>query len=151
MHNGASVSYFDILGQAQKSYSKCLDPICREWELTRNELDVILFLFNNPGFDRATDIVSRRGIAKSHVSLSVTNLENRKLLTRRFDPNDRRTAHLELTEQAVAIAQAGRDAQSRFFSGLYQGITEEEFEIWRKITQKVCSNIENLDKTLPVL
>ena len=102
MQLGASFNYFDIMGMAKKNYAKCLEPICRDQDLTRNELDVMLFLYNNPQFDRAADIVSRRGIAKSHVSLSVTNLESRGLLVRRFDPVDRRQAHLELTEQGFA-------------------------------------------------
>lgn len=148
MQLGASFNYFDIMGMAKKNYARCLEPVCRQWELTKNELDVMLFLYNNPQFDRAADIVSRRGIAKSHVSLSVTNLESRGILKRRFDPNDRRMAHLELTQQGRQIAEEARQIQTRFFSSIYQGISEEEFEIWGKITRKVCDNIENLDKTL---
>ena len=107
-----------------------------------------LFLYNNPEYDRAADIVSRRGIAKSHVSLSVASLEERGLLTRRFDENDRRTAHLELTGEGPVIASRARDLQMRYFSALYQGISPEEFEIWRKLTQKIYTNIENFDLTL---
>ena len=148
MHFGASFNYFDVMAAAKKSYSRLLDPICRKWELTRNELDVMLFLYNNPEFDRAADIVSHRGIAKSHVSLSVANLEEKGLLEKEFDPNDRRITHLRLREEGEQIAQEARDLQMRYFSSLYQGISEDEFEIWRRITQKVCDNIENFDKTL---
>lgn len=148
MHIGAGFNYFDVMAAAKKNYSKLLDPICRAEELTRNELDVLLFLYNNPEFDRAADIVSRRGIAKSHVSLSVNSLEERGFLKRRFDERDRRTAHLELLEPGHRVAAKARERQMRYFSALYEGISEEEFEVWRKITQKVCANIENLDKTL---
>lgn len=147
MEAANNAGYFEILGKAQKRYTKHLEPICKKWELTRNELDVLLFLHNNPPFDRAADIVNRRGIAKSHVSLSVKDLEGRGLLVRRFEPADRRTAHLELTEQGRIIAGEGCEAQQRFFSELYAGITEEEFGLWRGITQKVCENIDNLEKT----
>lgn len=140
-------NYLDASAKAQKSYGKRLEPVCRKWELTRNELDVLLFLYNNPQLDRAADIVVCRGIAKSHVSLSVTGLERRGLLLRRFEPTDRRTAHLQLTEQGSVIAQEGRDIQLRFFSRICKGVTEAEFDVWRKITQKVCENIENLDET----
>jgi len=148
MQTTATIDYFDIMGMAKKSYAKLLAPLCKEFDLTRNELDVLLFLHNNPQFDRAADIVSRRGIAKSHVSLSVTNLEGRGHLLRRFDENDRRTAHLELTESGRAIAQEAREVQTRFFSELYREINPEEFALWGRITKKVCENIRNLDKTL---
>ncbi len=141
-----TASYFDIMNRAKKCYARCLEPICKQWSLTQNELAVLLFLQNNPSLSRAADIVTCRGISKSHVSLSVTNLERRGLLRRRFDPNDRRMAHLELTEQGRAIAREGQDAQYRFFFQIHGGITEEDFSLWKKITQKVCDNIENLDK-----
>ena len=136
---------FDILQKAQKGYGRALEPTCRQWALTRNEMDVLLFLYNNPQYDRAADIVVCRGISKSHVSLSVNNLEGRGLL-RRFVSDDRRTAHLKLTEQGRAIAQEGREAQRSYFAELYRGITQEEVDQWRRITQKVCENIESFDK-----
>ena len=147
MHFGAEFNYFDAMASVKKSYSKLLDPICQEWKLTRNELDIILFLYNNPEYDRAADIVSHRGIAKSHVSLSVTSLEEKGLLLRRFSEQDRRTAHLELPDRGRVIAAQAREVQLRYFSALYQGISPEEFEIWRNITQKVRDNLKNLENT----
>ena len=141
--------YFDILSQSQKAYGKQLEPVCRKWELTRSELDVLLFLHNNPKFDRAADIVSRRGMAKSHVSMSVASLTERGLLARHFSPADRRTAHLSLTEAAIPIAREARKAQQQFFDLLYQGVSEEELRLWESITQRVCRNIENLETNNP--
>lgn len=150
MQLNASINYFDIMGMAKKSYGKLLAPVCDAFGLTRNELDVLLFLHNNPGFDRAADIVAHRGMAKSHVSLSVTNLEERGFLLRRFDENDRRMAHLILTEQGRTAAGKARKVQEAFFASLYREVSEEEFALWGKITEKVCENIRNLDKTLTI-
>ena len=80
----AGIDYFDILGMAKKGYSKLLAPICEEYGLTRNELDVLLFLHNNPEYDRAVDIVNNRGLSKSHVSLSISGLEEKGLLKKNF-------------------------------------------------------------------
>ena len=140
--------YFDAMLRAKKGYSRILDPICKQWGITRNELDVMLFLANNPGYDRAADIVSRRGLAKSHVSLSVGNLESRGLLTRRMDPEDRRTVHLKLTEQALEIARQGREAQVGFFSSVYAGLTAEEVEVWQGIMLKLVQNIRDMNIAL---
>ena len=65
------------MARAQKGYARLLEPVCKKFDLTRNELDVILFLANNPNFDRAVDIVNNRGLTKSHVSMSVASLESR--------------------------------------------------------------------------
>ena len=145
MRFSAEFDYFDAMASARKSYAKLLEPICQQWKLTRNELDILLFLYNNPEFDRAADIVSRRGIAKSHVSLSVASLEEKGLLLRRFSKTDRRTAHLELPEPGKIIAAQAREAQLGYLTVLYQGISPEEFEVWRNITLKVRENIKQLE------
>ena len=134
-------SYFDALSRAKKEYSRCLEPMCRDFGLTQNELAVLLFLNNNPSLDRAADIVSCRGIAKSHVSLAVTRLEAQGILPRRYDPADRRACHLVLTEKGTEIAEAGAERQRQFFEALYVGISPEERELMRSVARKIMDNI----------
>ena len=148
MYFSSGVRYFDTSASAKKYYDKLMEPVCKTWELTRNELDILLFLFNNPEYDRAADIVAHRGIAKSHVSLGVANLEEKALLIRRFDENDRRTAHLALTEQGSLIASQGREVQQQYFAAMYQGISAEELQIWKNIVLKVQNNIRNFEEIL---
>ena len=144
-------SYFDILGKAQKAYTQMMEPVCRKWDLTRNELDVMLFLHNNPNYNRAADIVSHRGMTKSHVSLSVTNLAERGLLIREFSPSDRRAAFLLLSEQGQEIAREARLCQDAFFARLYEGVSAQEHQMMRAAMEKVWKNIENFDNSLTIV
>jgi MarR family transcriptional regulator for hemolysin len=136
------------MARAQKGYARLLEPICKKWDLTRNELDVILFLANNPDFDRAVDIVNHRGLAKSHVSMSVTNLEGRGLLERIPDPADRRTVHLRLTEKAKEVTDVGGRVQKQFMDYLHQGVTEEQMELMRLFAERVYENIKNIEEVI---
>ena len=120
---------FDILQKAQKGYGRALEPICRQWALTRNEMDVLLFLYNNPGLNRAADIVEDRGF-----------------LVRQLDPQDRRTDRLRLTEAALPAARQGRAAQLAYFERLFRGMNREEMERFQQLVQKICINIENLEE-----
>lgn len=141
-------NYFDIMAKAQKGYARLLDPICKRYGLTRNELDVLLFLTNNPQYDRAVDIVNNRGLSKSHVSLSISGLEEKGLLQRQDDPSDKRTVHLKLTEAAAPIAETGRMAQTRFFKYLHQGVTQEQVEMMIAFARKVNENIKNIEEVI---
>lgn len=141
-------NYFDIMAKAQKGYARLLEPVCRQYNLTRNELDVLLFLYNNPEYDRAVDIVNNRGLSKSHVSLSIGTLEEKALLRRRNDPTDRRSVHLKLTEAALPIVQAGREAQTRFFAYLHRGVDREQMDTVRDFARMVNENIQNLEKII---
>ena len=141
-------NYFDTMARAQKGYARLLEPICKKCDLTRNELDVLLFLANNPDFDRAVDIVNHRGLAKSHVSMSVTSLENRGLVERIPDPLDRRTVHLKLTEQAKEITDWGCRVQKQFMDYLHQGVTEEQLALMRMFADRVYENIRNIEDVI---
>ena len=137
--------YFDNMLRGKKAYAHMIDPVCKKNKLTRNELDILLFLHNNPSFDRASDIVAKRGIAKSHVSMSVSSLEKRELILRKVDPEDRRTIHLILSPEAHEMAREGRDAQERYFCKLYEGLPPEEIAQWQKIIDKINMNLANME------
>lgn len=141
-------NYFDTMARAQKGYTRLMDPICKKWDLTRNELDVLLFLANNPEQDRAVDIVNNRGISKSHVSLSISSLEKRGLLVRREDLQDRRTVHLQLTESARPITEKGRTAQKLFFSYIHKGVSQEQIDLMMDFARKVSENIKNIEEVI---
>ena len=141
-------NYFDTMARAQKGYARLLEPICKKWNLTRNELDVILFLANNPAYDRAVDIVNHRGLSKSHVSMSINSLESRGLLLRTPDPKDRRTVHLQLTDKAREITDVGCRVQKQFMDYLHQGVTEEQLELMRLFAERVYENIQNIEEVI---
>lgn len=134
--------YFEAMQDMAKQYAHQLESVCRQWRVTGNELAVLLFLANNPGCDRAADLVERRGMTKSHVSLSVGTLEHRGLLRRRREERDRRQMHLELTEAGWEIARCGQGVQKQFFSAAFRGITRQELEAWYHILQRMWENMQ---------
>ncbi len=140
------MDYFDVTARIRKLYGRAVEPVCTRWDLTRNELDVLLFLYNNPQFDRPADIVAYRGMVKSHVSLSVANLERRGLLLRSADSEDRRTVHLRLTEPALEIAETGRKTQEAFYRKVFDGFSRRDYELMHTMLEKVGGNLAQLEK-----
>ena len=136
----------DLLCGENELYERTLAPVQQKYRLTHTELSILLFLANNPGFDRATDIVAIRKIAKSHVSLSVGNLEKRGLLVRAFEEGDRRAAHLKLTDAAHPIVRAGQHLQKQFFTRMFSGLSKKELEQWGNVLEKICRNIEEMEE-----
>lgn len=136
---------WEIFLRLRKQYARVMEPVCRELKLTRNELDVLLFLANHPECDRAADIVEQRGIAKSHASLAVSGLGARGLLTRRLDRDDRRTVRLGLTPAGEQAAHTGRARQKAFFEALLEGITPEEQALFQVLEEKIRANAEKME------
>ncbi len=87
--------------QLKKLYYLQLDPVCTAYGLTKNEVDVLLFLANNAPYDTAKDIVELRGLSKSQVCKSVDGLSARGFLSACHDEKDRRCIHLSLTSATL--------------------------------------------------
>ena len=81
-------------------YDKMLKKVCREYDLSVIEADVVSFLQNNPGKDTAVDIVELRMLSKGAVSKAVESLMQKSLLERIPDREDRRRIHLKLKPEA---------------------------------------------------
>ena len=71
------MEFWDHLFLFKRLYDQTMDPIAQRWDLTRMELDILLFLANAPAYDTAADIVERRRLTKSHVSVSIPSLRRR--------------------------------------------------------------------------
>lgn len=138
--------HWDFFLRLRKRYAQVLEPVCRRWDLTRNELDILLFLANNPGFDRAADIVERRGMAKSHVSMAVQSLERRGFLRRVPEPEDRRSVHLQITPAAAETVSQGQQAQRTFFERIFHSMTPEELRTAWRLLEKVCENMAKTEE-----
>ena len=123
-------------------YSKCVEGVCDKHQITRMELDILLFLANNPHFDTATDIVETRYLAKSQVSASIKLLEKLGLLQKEYAKDNKKTAHLKICDAASSIIADGRAAQEHFLSILLKGFTQEETECIQHSFDRIWENID---------
>ena len=127
----------------KKAYDSIWDDISEKFDLTRAEIDVIAFLANNPKLDTASSVVEYRMIAKSHVSKAVEHLISRGFVVGNKDSKDRRQVHLMLTEEAKEAVREIAARQKEFVKKVNDGITDEEFKIFKKISEKIIKNIES--------
>ena len=121
-------------------YSRCIEPVCCQYHLSRTELDILLFLANNPAYHTASDIVLHRGISKSHVSASLAALERRSWLSRSHLPNDRRTICLTLRDEAGPAVKEGRACQRRFGELLFTGFLPQDLENFNRLMGQLANN-----------
>ncbi|MDO4730577.1 MAG: MarR family transcriptional regulator [Clostridia bacterium] len=132
---------FDHFLMGEYVYTHSMLPVCKKHHINFTELTIIMFLFNNPSLDTASDIVKCRNIAKSHVSVSVRSLEQRGLITKMYQNGNRKSVHLKLTKLASQIVNDGRSAQNHFMELIFDGVTENEKSTISKIFQKIDHNL----------
>lgn len=125
----------------RKSYERAFKTIGTEFELTSNEIDVLLFLNNNYPLDTAKDIVKYRAMSKAMISKSVDSLYKRGFLDYKVDNMDKRCVHLKVTSSARFIVGKLLKVQKRFLFRLTKNISKEEHEMLERVLKKMYKNI----------
>ena len=123
-----------------KFYTRQFVPLAEASGLSVRELQVLLFLANNPGYDTARDITVLRGLSKSLVSQAVDLLWAEGLVERTPDTADRRVVHLSITEEGWPLARQAQAVQDNCSARLLSGFTAEEMLQLMALANRVMDN-----------
>jgi len=118
--------------------------VCEKYDLRQLEYDILMFLYNNPKYNTAADIVRIRKSTKSHVSTSLKVLEDRGLIERRVDKDNKKRITIHLLQMADEVIEDGKWAQKEFAQDMFDGLTEEEIKVFMNVFQKVYDNAERM-------
>lgn len=135
------MDYINHMSKIMKLYEYKLLPVMQKYDLLKIEIDVLLFLNNNPQYDKAKDIVEKRGIAKSHVSKAIDLLYKKGYLDIQVDQKDKRINHLIILEQAKPIIHDGLACQKNFYDVFFKNMTEEEMTVLKIFFKKMNDNV----------
>lgn len=125
----------------KKVYEKIFYQLAEELQLTQNEIDVLLFLYNNAPLNTASDIARYRAMSKSMISKSVDSLYRKGWLSYETDEIDKRCIHLKIEPVAIPIVEKLHEVQKDFFDILTYNITEEEYQAIKTVLNKMYQNI----------
>ena len=89
----------------KKYYAARFEAASVQYGLNQLEIDILLFLHNNPDCRTASDICRYRGLAKSNVSKAVEHLRTMGLLTVSPAADNRRQRMLGFTDAATPLVQ----------------------------------------------
>ena len=118
-------------------YEILKSSVCEKYQLRQMEYDILMFLYNNPQHNTAADIVRYRKSTKSHVSMSLKVLEEKGLIERRIDKDNKKRVEIYLLDSADDII---KEAENRIISMI------DEHEITRKAYEKKVEIIETANE-----
>ena len=129
-------------------YESFCIPLCKKYQLNQSDLDMMLFLANNPSYNTARDVCEIRGMKKGIVSVTTERLGKQGYLIRENDSADRRIQRLYLTKLCQEIVTEGKQMQRHFLEAITSELTEEEMLLYQKISDKIRTQIIKLEKEL---
>lgn len=81
-------------------YELLTKSVCDKYQLTQMEYNILMFLYNNPQYNTAADIVKVRKSTKSHVSTSLKSLEDRGFIEKKQSEENKKYVELFLLDDA---------------------------------------------------
>jgi len=133
----------DFIASEQELYNKNIQTVCKAFGLTSMEMAILLFLANNPEYDTAKEIVEKRHLTKSHVSISLRSLEERKYVRREYRNGNHRTEHICIQPEAKDAICAGQSAQQEFFRILVEDFSSDEKAQLMDFLERIHQNVKN--------
>lgn len=131
-------NYFKI----EKAYRRFFHKEAEQYQLSPNEIDVILFLHRNGAkADTSSDIAQFEGVSKGLIARSVDNLEKKGYLQLIRDEEDRRVIHLHLTDTCDEIVREIAKKKKLFLQCMQRDIPKEQIEVTE---QTIAQFIENV-------
>lgn len=125
-------------------YEMKVSGVCEKYQLRQLEYDILMFIYNNPEYNTAADIVRIRKSTKSHVSISLKVLEDRGFIERRVDKDNKKHVTIHLLQLANEVIEDGIWAQKEFAQDMFEGLSEEEIKVFMNVFQKVYENAERM-------
>ena len=99
-----------LLKRAQLAFSRELDRIFAEFDITAVQFSALTVVENNPGITQS-DLAAALEVERPRMVPVLDKLEGRGLAVRRADPNDGRSRRIHLTAAGVALLN---ELQRRF-------------------------------------
>ncbi len=137
------MTFNEFVSSLTELYEKRMAPISNTFGITSMELAILLFLANNPKYDTAKEIVEKRHLTKSHVSISLRDLEERGYIKKEHRNGDNRTVHLVLMPSSDEMIREGQKAQNEFLKTVTCGLSDEDTERLQTYIDRMNENIIN--------
>ena len=143
-----ALSIFALFQNSLEVYEHLCKPVCEQAGILQGELNILLFLANNPDMNTAMDIHKNGGMKQSMISNLVERLVFAGYLVREAIPGDRRRVKLVCTEKAGPVVQEGREVQKRLLGICFEGTAPEDLEAYRRVAAQLAQNILSCRKKM---
>ena len=107
---------------------------------------ILFVLWHNDNIP-IVELSRKTGLAKTTLTSMLDRMEKAELISRVFDPMDRRQIRIVLTENARKLNDKYNEVSDEMNEIYYAGFTEEEIVQFEKMLQRVLNNLNEKEKS----
>lgn len=139
--NNINTMFLVFSWKLKKVYEDSFIELGHEFDLTKNEMEVLLFLKNNHSLNSAGDIAKYKSMSKSMISKSVDSLYQRGYLSYEEDKKDKRRIQLKITLGAEPMVNKLSGVQKQFFNHLMKDVSDKDKDVMASVLKQMYENI----------
>lgn len=113
----------------------------RKGGVYQGQANLLLAVLQNDGASQR-DLAEELDVRPSSMTEMLTKLEKNDFILRRQDEKDQRIFHIYLTDKGREAAEKIAEGKDEFAEYFFYALTEEEKEQMFKLTEKLCSSLE---------
>lgn len=140
------LQFMNFMNHLEKDYQKIVNELSEEFRLKPVQIDILLFLANNPEYKTAQAIVGVRKIAKSHASLAIKELCDQGYLEKVINPNNKKENLLMILEKSNTVIKNGQNRQKDFFEKVFKGLNSNQLTQLNRSISIMTSNLNKGDR-----
>lgn len=127
-----------LIGKIAAAYKLAVEPIYKQYRLSKTSYEVLLYIGNHPGAT-ASEICENRGLKANLVSMSVDKLVEIGYVERKQLSTDKRCVALCCTEKALPIIEQSSKVQRGFWEKVKSKLSAVEKNVVEKFVKLIES------------
>ena len=131
-------------GPFKKLLEEQIAELRQKYDMKKAELEILYFLSKCGSHNTSKDIHYQLMMNKGHISQAVDSLCKRHYIIATPDQQDRRYIHYQLSDSAQQIVEEMAKKRLEMDQRIVEGISEEDLEIFRAVSEKIRKNIEKM-------
>ena len=131
-------------GPFKKLLEEQIAELRQKYDMKKAELEILYFLSKCGSHNTSKDIHYQLMMNKGHISQAVDSLCKRHYIIATPDQQDRRYIHYQLSDSAQQIVEEMAKKRLEMDRRIVEGISEEDLEILRAVSEKIRKNIEKM-------
>lgn len=128
----------------KKTLDETFEEIRKKYNLTMNEILVLVQLIRAEDKNTAKDIVDEIMITKSHISKSVKSLDEKNIIKRTQDYEDKKIIHLQIVDKNSELIKEISEKNKEINKKIVEGLSNEELQILDKVLIRIKENIKKM-------
>ena len=138
--------YIIYFRKAKKLYKNCVEKDLKKYDLTQNEIEIIMYINRTTNQNTAKDLVKYLGLSKGMISRTIDQLISKEILQIEKDKSDKRVSRLNINPTCTELISDLEKSRTKFLGALANNIEVEKLDIFASVLEDMIDNLKELEK-----